>query len=208
MRCVVNGRRNGNGSSGGTLRRGAVRPKGNRGGSVRRGNPGTRSPRRRSPRRAGRSSRAASRRAVDGPAVVVAFAVAQCGEVGANVAAERFGRAEVHRRAGDAGEFARGNQRFVGRQPARGAEPQLVAEHRSGILAREVPVGVVRQVDDRGGVARGFERLANPVGPPCRWLGPLLTASRYSLPSSVKRPPAIRLAKRPGVLPKQAPSPT
>ena len=192
MRCVVNGRRNGSGSSGGTLRRGAVRPKGNRGGSVRRGNPGTRSPRRRSPRRAGRSSRAGEPVArvdlharlcgadaepptrfrvvqfghgrllvrapvVDGPAVVVAFAVAQCGEVGANVAAERFGRAEVHRRAGDAGEFARGNQRFVGRQPARGAEPQLVAEHRSGILAREVPVGVVRQVDDRGGVARGFE---------------------------------------------------
>ena len=36
--------------------------------------------------------------------------------------------------------------------------------------------------------------LSKPITPPCRWLGALLVASRYVLPSSVKRPLAIRLA--------------
>ena len=44
--------------------------------------------------------------------------------------------------------------------------------------------------------------LSNPFRPPCSEFGPLLTASLYSLPSSVNCPLAIRLATRPVVAPK------
>ena len=49
-------------------------------------------------------------------------------------------------------------------------------------------------------------RLAKFFVPPCRWLGPLLTSSEYSLPSMVMRPDAMRLAQRPTLLPEAAPS--
>ena len=50
-------------------------------------------------------------------------------------------------------------------------------------------------------------RLAKPFVPPWRWLPPLLVSSRYSVPSISMRPPAMRLAQRPTLLPAAAGSP-
>ena len=58
-------------------------------------------------------------------------------------------------------------------------------------------------VFNRGASERGpiclasHTRAWNPVGPPCRALGPLFTASWYSLPFSTNWPLAMRLPKRP-----------
>src|SRR3989338_7530394 len=47
-------------------------------------------------------------------------------------------------------------------------------------------------------------RCWKPMGPPCRWLGPLFTGREYFSPDgSEKEPSAIRLAKRPQITPSE-----
>ena len=75
----------------------------------------------------------------------------------------------------------------------------------SGIALLTVSA-VVAQLDRRTvrrSTGSAFQiTLSNPLRPPCRLLGPLLTASLCSCPLSVKVPLAMRLATLPTVAPK------
>ena len=54
----------------------------------------------------------------------------------------------------------------------------------------------------RGLSNKNVSTLSNPLIPPCRLLGPLLTGTEYSIPSNVNFPLAIRFATLPRVAPK------
>ena len=101
--------------------------------------------------------------AVDDEGVVVAAEVADVVELRVDAGSQGAEGAEVLRRPLDVEDAPRGNLPFVHLQHVRRVEPQLVVEHRARMLAREVDVDVVRQVDGRCPVALGqigdFERV-------------------------------------------------
>ena len=76
------------------------------------------------------------------------LAVAQGGEVLADVASEGLGLTEVHGGALHGGYLAGGYEGVVGGQPAVGVETQGVLKHAAGVVAFKVEVGVVGEVDD------------------------------------------------------------
>ena len=65
---------------------------------------------------------------------------------------------EVEGRPGDRPDFPRGNQMAVDGRIGVGEQRDLVVQHRAGLVAGKVPVGVVGQVHHRGPVAPRFHR--------------------------------------------------
>ena len=91
---------------------------------------------------------------VEHPVVVVTAADHELLEAVADPVSDRGRPGEVHRRAGHRIDCAGRDQRRIHRGVVGRVELQDVIVDRSGSLAFEVPVGVVRQVDDRRLVRR------------------------------------------------------
>ena len=86
---------------------------------------------------------------VEHEVVVVAAGIVLGGGHRREVLADRLHHGEVERRSRHRRDLARGDERRVDRRVALRGEHQQVAEDVSGAVAREVPVGVVREVHDR-----------------------------------------------------------
>lgn len=89
--------------------------------------------------------------------MVVALAYAEIFVIGEDVAADRAWESEVHGGAFHVCDFAGGNVGVVGAEIARAAHTERLAEHRSGIVAREIEISVVGQIHYRGSVGIGFK---------------------------------------------------
>ena len=100
-------------------------------------------------------------------AVVIALAIIQGREIGFQVAADGLGLREIHGRTGYGSQFARRNQRLVGRQPALGVELEQMVGHIARVLPFQVEISVVRQIDDGLALAGGQQpqRQTMVVGP-------------------------------------------
>lgn len=97
---------------------------------------------------------------VDAEAVVVSAASRELLIGCLDIAANRFRRAEIERRARDGAQLARGDGGIVDGQEALGEELELLACHRTGRLSRKIEVAVVREVDKRG--CRGLRVERHP----------------------------------------------
>lgn len=104
---------------------------------------------------------------VHGPAVVVALAVYEGREVGFDIAAEWLGRGEIHWRTLNRTQLAGGDKGRIGGQVARCIQAQSVVEYTSGVVAVEIPVCVVGEINHCGGIGGGTdaEGKAVVVGP-------------------------------------------
>ena len=97
------------------------------------------------------------------PAVVVALADLQSGEIGLDIASDFLGHGEIHGRSGHRILGAEGYLHFVGRQVCRSGQAHGVAKHAARIVAGEVPVGVVGKVHHGLGVGGGAKGNAEFV---------------------------------------------
>ena len=93
--------------------------------------------------------------AIEEEGVIVAGGLA--GETVLDVASDGFGLGEVERGAGDGGEFAGGDEGGVHGKEAVGVEVCDVVEVFTGLVAAEVEVGVLGEVDGGGFVGGGEE---------------------------------------------------
>lgn len=91
------------------------------------------------------------------PVVVVAVSVTELDVVGVDVLPDGFGRRiEIKGRTrGNVGYLARGHKRTIDGRHTRGIEPKGMRENIVVAVAREVEIGVVGHIDDRGGIGGG-----------------------------------------------------
>ncbi len=94
------------------------------------------------------------------PRVVVTAAEFQCFEISVHPLSDFSRLGEIHRRAIDGGDLTGRDEADVGGQVARCVEGEDVIVDRGGRIAREIPVGMVDEVDDRRRVGGGF---GNPL---------------------------------------------
>ena len=87
--------------------------------------------------------------------MVVAAACVQLAEVGLYVAAYGFGRAEIHRCAGDIVRVAKRYKRLIDRRVSVGINLQSMVQYRAALVAVEVPIGMVGHIDYRCAVGFG-----------------------------------------------------
>ena len=85
----------------------------------------------------------------------------------ADALADRVERREIERRSEHRPDLSGRDQSAIDRGEVVGVDPQLVVVDRARPLARQVPVRMVREVDDRGRIGRR-ERSGSAAGSGCR----------------------------------------
>ena len=92
-------------------------------------------------------------RAAQHEAVVIADDALDPGDV----AADRLGRAEIHRRALDAPDLAGGNELAIDGGVEIRLDGKLMVEHLAGAMAGQIPIAVMDEIADRRPIGLGFD---------------------------------------------------